>query len=64
MFKRSPVPGTSGIRRLLAVLLAVLLGTAALAACGSEDSSDDATPAKDAAASAGFPARSRPSWAT
>ncbi|MFF0011057.1 ABC transporter substrate-binding protein [Streptomyces sp. NPDC005374] len=55
MLKRSPLPGISGIGRLLAVLLAVLLGTAALAACGSEDSSDDSTPAKAAAASSGFP---------
>ncbi|MEU0941584.1 iron-siderophore ABC transporter substrate-binding protein [Streptomyces canus] len=54
MPKRSPLPGISGIGRLLAVLLSVLLGTAVLAACGSEDSSDDATSAK-AAASSAFP---------
>ncbi|WP_329296201.1 iron-siderophore ABC transporter substrate-binding protein [Streptomyces pseudovenezuelae] len=52
MFKRSPL---RGFGRLLAVLLSVLLGTAVLAACGSEDSSDDSTSAKAAAASSGFP---------
>ena len=54
MFKRSPL---RGIGRLLAVLLAVVLGTAALAACGSEKDTD--TSGKDeanaGAASAGFP---------
>ena len=52
MFKRSPL---RGIGRLIAVLLSVVLGTAVLAACGSEKS-DDADSAKaSGSASAGFP---------
>jgi iron complex transport system substrate-binding protein len=55
MLMRSPL---RGIGRLLAVLLAVVLGTAALAACGSDK--DSTTSGKDdaanaGAASAGFP---------
>lgn len=52
MFKRSPL---RGIGRLLAVLLSVVLGTAVLAACGSEktDAADSAKAADGA--SAGFP---------
>ncbi|MFG2893494.1 ABC transporter substrate-binding protein [Streptomyces sp. NPDC048248] len=42
-----------GIGRLIAALLAVVLGTAALAACGGAKSSDDA--AKDGAGSGAFP---------
>ena len=52
MFKRSPL---RGIGRLIAVLLSVVLGTAVLAACGSEKT-DAADKAKaSGAASAGFP---------
>lgn len=43
MLQRSPL---RGFGRLLAVLLSVLLGTAVLAACGSENSSDEADTAK------------------
>ena len=52
MLKRSPL---RGIGRLIAVLLSVVLGTAVLAACGSEKT--DAVDAAKAsgAASAGFP---------
>lgn len=52
MFKCSPL---RGIGRLLAVLLSVVLGTAVLAACGSEktDAADSAKAADGA--SAGFP---------
>lgn len=50
---RSPL---RGFGRLLAVLLSVLLGTAVLAACGSEKSSDEADTAKaSGASSTAFP---------
>ncbi|AZQ32503.1 iron-siderophore ABC transporter substrate-binding protein [Streptomyces cyaneochromogenes] len=50
---RSPL---RGFGRLLAVLLSVLLGTAVLAACGSEKSSDEADTAKaPGASSTAFP---------
>lgn len=53
MLKRSPL---RGIGRLIAVLLAVVLGTAVLAACGSSDSTTDSDPAKAANdSSAAFP---------
>ncbi|MCD7438151.1 iron-siderophore ABC transporter substrate-binding protein [Streptomyces lincolnensis] len=48
MLQRSPL---RRLGRLLAVLLSVLLGTAVLAACGSEDSSDTADTAKATGAS-------------
>ncbi|KMS77156.1 iron-siderophore ABC transporter substrate-binding protein [Streptomyces viridochromogenes] len=53
MFNRSPL---RGIGRLIAVLLAVVLGTAVLAACGGADSSSDADDtAKAAGDSSAFP---------
>jgi iron complex transport system substrate-binding protein len=53
VFKRSPL---RGIGRLISVLLAVVLGTAVLAACGSDDSTaDKKDTAKAAADTAGFP---------
>ncbi|MGN9759942.1 ABC transporter substrate-binding protein [Streptomyces sp. SD31] len=52
MFMRSPL---RGIGRLIAVLLSVVLGTAVLAACGSEDSSKDSDTAKAANDSSAFP---------
>jgi len=52
MFKRSPL---RGIGRLLAVLLSVVLGTALLAACGSEKSDDSDTAMAAGSSSAGFP---------
>lgn len=52
MLKHSPLPG---FKRLLSVLLAVLLGTAVLVACGSEDSATTSTTATSAAGAAGFP---------
>lgn len=52
MFMRSPL---RGIGRLIAVLLSVLLGTAVLAACGSDDSSDKTDTAKAAGDSSAFP---------
>lgn len=52
MFQRFALPG---IRRIPATLLAVILGTAALAACGSDSDSDDSTAARPAADSGAFP---------
>ncbi|GAA2493243.1 iron-siderophore ABC transporter substrate-binding protein [Streptomyces longisporus] len=52
MFKRSPL---RGIGRLIAVLLSVLLGTAVLAACGSEKTDAVDTAKASGPASAGFP---------
>ena len=52
MFKRSPL---RGIGRLIAVLLSVVLGTAVLAACGSEKTDAVDTGKASGAASAGFP---------
>lgn len=52
MFKRSPL---HGIGRLLAVLLSVVLGTAVLAACGSEKTDGGDTAKSSGSASAGFP---------
>ncbi|MGY0065021.1 ABC transporter substrate-binding protein [Streptomyces sp. LZ34] len=52
MLKRSPQRGSG---RLIAVLLSVVLGTAALAGCGGESPSDDTDTAKAAASSGGFP---------
>ncbi|MEU5340500.1 iron-siderophore ABC transporter substrate-binding protein [Streptomyces sp. NPDC020766] len=52
MLKRSPL---RGIGRLLSLLLAVVLGTAVLAACGSDDSSGTSSAAKPAADGAAFP---------
>ncbi|MFE6177274.1 ABC transporter substrate-binding protein [Streptomyces sp. NPDC056464] len=52
MFKRSPL---RGFGRLIAVLLAVVLGTAVLAACGSEDSAKESDTAKAAGDGSAFP---------
>ncbi|MCD9874574.1 ABC transporter substrate-binding protein [Streptomyces guryensis] len=52
MFKRSLL---RGIGRLIAVLLSVVLGTAVLAACGSEKTDVADTAKASGAASAGFP---------
>ncbi|MER6425218.1 iron-siderophore ABC transporter substrate-binding protein [Streptomyces sp. NPDC001137] len=52
MFERSPL---RGIGRLIAVLLSVVLGTAVLAACGSEKTDATDTAKAAGAASAGFP---------
>ncbi|MFI7404169.1 ABC transporter substrate-binding protein [Streptomyces sp. NPDC049541] len=52
MFKRSPL---RGIGRLIAVLLSVVLGTAVLAACGSEKTDAADTAKASGVASTGFP---------
>ncbi|GHH00285.1 ABC transporter substrate-binding protein [Streptomyces lanatus] len=52
MFKRSPL---RGIGRLIAVFLAVVLGTAVLAACGGEDSAKESDTANAAKGSSAFP---------
>ncbi|MGW0821628.1 ABC transporter substrate-binding protein [Streptomyces sp. NPDC002845] len=52
MLMRSPL---RGIGRLMAVLLAVVLGTAVLAACGGESSSTESDTANAGAETAGFP---------
>ncbi|MEV6945068.1 iron-siderophore ABC transporter substrate-binding protein [Streptomyces sp. NPDC051172] len=52
MFKCSPL---RGFGRLVAVLLSVVLGTAVLAACGSEKTDTADTAKASGAASAGFP---------
>ncbi|MEW2402392.1 iron-siderophore ABC transporter substrate-binding protein [Streptomyces sp. NPDC046862] len=52
MLKRSPL---RGMRRFLAALLAVLVGTAVLTACGGDSATDASDTAQAGAESAGFP---------